>query len=666
MADDSSRRRRVAVLGGGPAGLALACALTDTPELRQRFDVVVYQMGWRLGGKGASGRREVRDGQGQLLGHRIEEHGLHIWFGFYDNAFWLTKRTFDELGIAGDPWWEHAFEPLDAVNIYCHSDAPAPPPGQWTTFRLQLPSPPRGGRVGDAVESERDVVAVFAALGHWLGRFLHRQADAIAALDLTGVGRLLQALEQGLIHEVHRLASAFLDHHHQSSPPEAQQRSFLDDEVELGLAMLKGLAADEIFHRGTDHLEAEDLRDWLCRHGAARATVDRSPLLRAAYDLMFAYLEGDRSRPNFAAGTALNALAHIECFYREAFMWRFRGSMADVVFAPMYEMLVKREVRFEFFHRVVSLGLDADGGAVERVELERQAQVAGDADYTPLAEIGSTRGWPVEPLWDQLVHPDRTADFESGNPCPTGEARVLCRAEGDFDDVVLAIPIGALASITAELQAADQRFATMIRGGSTVATKALQLWLTEAPAEIASAEDSQHDPNRLPPGTSFCGPFDTWADMGQILPVEWDQPAAPGAHPAGVAYLCSVLQDPSAGQPAEDLAASVRLLAEETGRGWWPRAYGPDGAVDWRVLFDPANGDGAARLAFQYQRANVSPSERYVLSPAGTITSRLKPTESGFANLWLAGDWTLSYLNAGCVEAAVASALEAAAGIIGS
>ena len=83
-------QRRVAVLGGGVGALTAAFELTATPELRERFQVTVYQPGWRLGGKGASGRNAER-------GYRIEEHGLHIWFGFYDNGFDLIQRCYTKL-----------------------------------------------------------------------------------------------------------------------------------------------------------------------------------------------------------------------------------------------------------------------------------------------------------------------------------------------------------------------------------------------------------------------------------------------------------------------------------------------------------------------------------------------------------------------------------------
>ena len=45
---------RVAIVGGGPAGLAAAFELTSNGR-HAEYDVTLYQQGWRLGGKGASG-----------------------------------------------------------------------------------------------------------------------------------------------------------------------------------------------------------------------------------------------------------------------------------------------------------------------------------------------------------------------------------------------------------------------------------------------------------------------------------------------------------------------------------------------------------------------------------------------------------------------------------
>ncbi len=91
--DAKGARIRVAVLGGGAGALSTALALTD-PALEERYEVTVYQMGWRLGGKGASGRNAAFD-------ERIEEHGIHVWFGFYDNAFRLLRSCYDTLRASG-------------------------------------------------------------------------------------------------------------------------------------------------------------------------------------------------------------------------------------------------------------------------------------------------------------------------------------------------------------------------------------------------------------------------------------------------------------------------------------------------------------------------------------------------------------------------------------
>ena len=46
----ANRPIRVAVLGGGCGAMTAAFYLTSTAELRRRFEVTVYQQGWRLGG----------------------------------------------------------------------------------------------------------------------------------------------------------------------------------------------------------------------------------------------------------------------------------------------------------------------------------------------------------------------------------------------------------------------------------------------------------------------------------------------------------------------------------------------------------------------------------------------------------------------------------------
>src|ERR1700742_3061411 len=111
MADEGTGPTRVAVLGGGAASLTAAFELT-APELAGKYDVTVYQMGWRLGGKGASGRNAAEH-------DRIEEHGLHLWLGFYDNAFALMQAAYGELDRKSGPLktWRDAFKEHDNVVL---------------------------------------------------------------------------------------------------------------------------------------------------------------------------------------------------------------------------------------------------------------------------------------------------------------------------------------------------------------------------------------------------------------------------------------------------------------------------------------------------------------------------------------------------------------------
>ena len=99
-----ANRKRVAILGGGIAGLSAAYELSETDE----YEVTLYTMGWRLGGKGASSCNKA-------LGNRVEEHGLHLWFGFYENAFDLMRKTY----AAMDPPQsiEDHFTPVDEIVL---------------------------------------------------------------------------------------------------------------------------------------------------------------------------------------------------------------------------------------------------------------------------------------------------------------------------------------------------------------------------------------------------------------------------------------------------------------------------------------------------------------------------------------------------------------------
>ncbi|MFN7176577.1 MAG: NAD(P)-binding protein, partial [Thermaurantiacus sp.] len=102
---------RVAIIGGGCGAMAAAFELSR-PEHQGRFEISVFQEGWRLGGKGASGRGPAG---------RVEEHGLHVWLGFYENSFRLMRECYGELAShpEGSPFgaWSEAFLPEPNIGL---------------------------------------------------------------------------------------------------------------------------------------------------------------------------------------------------------------------------------------------------------------------------------------------------------------------------------------------------------------------------------------------------------------------------------------------------------------------------------------------------------------------------------------------------------------------
>jgi hypothetical protein len=142
-------------------------------------------------------------------------------------------------------------------------------------------------------------------------------------------------------------------------------------------------------------------------------------------------------------------------------------------------------------------------------------------------------------------------------------------------------------------------------------------------------------------------PFAAWGDMSQVLPGEgWDATTSVRS----VAYFCDTYDGPEQGASDVVRCDALRWLEQSIGTlmpGWsWERLAG-------------GGGRGPERLDAQYCRANVSPSERYVLAVPGSSRFRLAPDASGFENLFLAGDWVKTELNTGCVEAAAMAGLSA-------
>lgn len=698
------------MLGGGIAGLAAAWELSKPEHREQVESVTVFQRGWRLGGKGASSRGAHG---------RIEEHGLHVWLGYYENAFRLVRECYEELdrpstdpdvpirvwtdgfvaasriGLgepSGDEWlpWTATFSEDSATP-----GAPGATSDPMTVVELarravsllrdligSLPARPSSARPGPA-RSARPLVLTTseippdppspapAAIGQ-----LVRDVTLLAlvgALEVAVTGqaltdalrgpddRLVAPVRTSIDTVVDRLRAEIGDRVHDDH---AARR--LWHVVDLVGATMRGIMADQLLTApdGFAAIDDWDYRDWIAHHGASPETLD-SPLVRGVYDLVFGYEHGDDQRPRFAAGTGLLLSAKLFLDYRGAIFWKMTAGMGEVVFAPLYQALRARGVRFEFFHRVDALRVSDDGARIDGIDFGVQARVRGDEPYEPLVRVGGLPCWPASPR-DELLGAPASDDLESFWSTSPDAAALALRHGDDFDTAVLAIPVGMHHHVCRELVANPRtpEWRAMADGLGTVATQAMQLWLTRDETTLGA-------PSPAATVTGVPGALHTQASMSHLLAVEqWPS----GERPAAIVYSCHTLPDGPAprdddvGYPSrrrdEVRANAVDFLRHGIAHTLPGTILG--GEFDWNMLFDMGDAQGEARLDAQYLRANADPSDRYVLSLPGTGRLRLRADESGYDNLVLAGDWIDTGLNAGCIESAVMSGVQAANAVTGS
>jgi uncharacterized protein with NAD-binding domain and iron-sulfur cluster len=775
----SASKPKVVVLGGGIAGLTAAYELSRSGWRERYSSIEVYQQGWRLGGKAASGRDHQRE-------QRIEEHGLHIWFGYYENAFRMLAGCHDELdaiaadaGAGAGEWrrWSPAMTRIDQGFHPCNTIGLADdePDGTWTQWLASFPE-------SDTSPWDRDIASEPMA---WdLSWYLDRIGQRTVALARTAIRSLVQEVDLRPLtlepepEDRARLVDPILLVDEVLGRLEPVARRFVDATVAAGsgmrlladrdpddplvrlvlaqidaadtvldyvrvrwdepirqnatlrrlmtvldlfLGVTRGLLAHRIVTEDDlDALDDWEWDEWLAAQGV-RIESRESTLVRGlSYALPFAYFRGSRDNPVFSAGVGLRLFLRSFFTYRGALMWKPNAGMGDVVFSPLFELLVKRGVDVHFFHQVDELEVDDDARRVKGVRLRRQRR-----DTTPpqddaerlrwyrerfLVRVRPRHGagmadadlqcWPNQPL---PVWEPGPADYSDedllGVPSDAGDPAYVPIARDDV--VVLALPLGVIAHVGKQLLE-DARWKALVEEVGLVPTQSAQLWLKDRCSTSLGWPDDIV-------ASGFSEPFDTFADMPVACRTERS-----GLGAQTVVYLCGVLFDPASrpdGPRYERAASDAGKSTVDIERAWlqserdwvrrnllrflteraallWPQAVDPStGLFDPATLADPKGsifriaqrfdtlygvinallGDEAARAnpAAPYFRANVQPSDRYVLSLPGTARYRLAPGDSGFANLFPAGDWTACVLDAGCMEAATISGMLAAEAITG-
>ena len=173
--DANNGLKQIVILGGGVGAMTAAFELTEKDGWEQ--STRSRSTSW-AGGSAA----RARAGATRDRHDRIEEHGLHVWFGFYENAFNLIQRCYAAANYkAPNPFttWRAAFTPQNYVVWEDEVN------GAWRHFPVTVEV---SGDV--AVVSRDDLAAGFLVLLEYVAQLfridLHRQrrrSDQIAKED---------------------------------------------------------------------------------------------------------------------------------------------------------------------------------------------------------------------------------------------------------------------------------------------------------------------------------------------------------------------------------------------------------------------------------------------------------------------------------------------------
>jgi len=670
---------KIAILGGGVGAMTAAYWLTNpTPDGPPvQHDITIYQLGWRLGGKGASGRNAVS-------GQRIEEHGLHIWMGFYANAFRMIRAAYEELGRPpGAPLatWEEAFTPQSVITMMDENVRDEWMKREWVVAYPLRPGspgdqtgyPPPCGYLGTLVNKVRERVERFIAGHHHDDCTPPHPPSEAHEVHLKTLHALLDdaGVRAGAPHPPGQrgdLQTGVHDHTLLEFALVAAQKVIgiglefsdvclsLQRELmlaDMGVACALGILRD-LCHAPWDAIDDQEWRAWMLRNGL-HAKTEWCGAIRAMYDLVFAYRGGitDQAHADVAAGTATCAAMRIMFDYYDGVFMRMEAGMGDTIFTPLYQILRKRGVKFEFFHRLRDVVPSADGKSIDELHIGVQATTFGGAEYRPLVTVNQLECWPSDPLLDQLVQGkelrEQRIDLEAYDaPWPDVESLVLKRENGDFDLVVFGLSLGAVPFVCPKLLEQKENWRQMVEHVKIVETQAFQFWLDRNIADLGwpPALDGRCY-GELAVLSTFVEPCDTWADMSHLIPREqWLVPVQ------NISYFCGPIAD---GSTLEAVVKGARAYVDGDISSLWTRAA-PNGKFLYESLCvnsPTLTFTEDERFIAQYFRINNQPTEKYVLSVSGSTKYRIDPASPGYDNMVLAGDWVKNGFAIGCVESAV-------------
>lgn len=658
------------MLGTGLGALTTVFRLLKDPKNRERYDVTMHQIGWKMGGKAAT----VRNPRAH---HRIEEHGMHLFWGFYENTFRTVRDLYAEWRKTGVPYFDAItdFEPGSRPAFRHMNDVTL---GQFRGARWAPQNqyyPPN-----DLLPGTGQPIPGLSGLLARLIRYIAERGIQILRTQTRNPAPEPEASD-GLIRDITAIVATWEDDD-PAVPEETWRRALklleaiialvlaivsptLADMFRLGLAVVRGLVRDwrVLVEKGWTGLDDWDFRDWLVSNGIGEALS--MPMVDFFYSNIYS------TGVSIVAGTNLYMNLRGMLSYRGAICYEMQAGMAEVVIAPFYRVLSGWGVRFEFFHNVKALRLSADRKSIDSIAIGRQAELKDSAlGYQPFLHLSKLPGldcFPDRPFYDQLVEGHRYRDIDldhyDGNPY---ERELVLRSGEDFDTVVLGISAGGLPYVAADLMDASPRFGDMVRALRTCNRMDLQLWLNRTAPQLGWELTPKANLNVYQPYLRS-SPIDTWNDFTDLLSVEgWDD-LPPEARPTGKAFVGGSIRD-----NLDHRDAAIYWL-NNCPQYIWPHSIDrsntagilPGSGIDWNILHSPRGLRGEARIDDQYIPSIPNPSDRYVQVLRGCTRHKLRANESGFRNLYLTGDWILTPMPIGAAENAVMAGYEAANAILG-
>ena len=286
------------------------------------------------------------------------------------------------------------------------------------------------------------------------------------------------------------------------------------------------------------------------------------------------------------------------------------------------------------------------------------------ATYEPLVRVGGLPGFP-SPAVDQLDAPAGIADAPlESHFCdwPDAETRVS-RHGRDFDVLVLAISIGMAPVVCARADRGPARVAGDGRAHHDDRDAGLPALAARgrAVARLARARTRPSAPTRALQHVGLDAPADRRRGVARRRPAGHDRLLLRRAAGRLAARRPGQSTSPASGRAC----ARTPSTSSSTGSPTCCRARRPTGRSAGSCCAVATGTTAAARSTPSSASPTPTPPTATCSARRGATRYRLRADESGYDNLFLAGDWTDSGLNAGCIEAAVLSGLQAANAVAG-